>query len=160
VVTPAGKATMQQPDPAGVATTKPPQPPQSSRGNGAGQGDSGPPKGPRNVPGGGGGNAGTEIPRESAEPNPIETAPQALGTDFTAEPPLPPSTPFDSSAESPTATRAIVNTRPAAPLPERPIAGAGAPAAGQHGVDPGVPATLVPEQDQQPTPAAAPSGEL
>jgi hypothetical protein len=159
VVTPEGKAAMQQPDPAGVATTKPPQSPQSSRGNGAGQADSGSPKGPRNVPGGCGGNAGAKIAGQSADPNSIKTAPQALGAEFGVALPPTPTNSLDSPADSQTATRAGLHAGQSEPHPEGSITGAATPAAGQHGVDLGVQATLVPEPDEPPTPATVQPGE-
>jgi hypothetical protein len=74
VVTPEGKAAMQQPGTAGVASTSPPQSPQSSRGNDAGAHDGGSPKRPRSVAGGYGGSAGTEIAGKSTLPSNKDTS--------------------------------------------------------------------------------------
>jgi hypothetical protein len=117
VVTPQGKAAMQEPDPAGAATA-PPQPPQSSRGNNAGLQDGGGPKGPRNVPGGCGGNAGGEnagsdgsrVDSESSK-----TPSQAPGLVFPTQGTQPPAKSSDTPAVITATTVSIPSAGSAAP---------------------------------------------
>jgi AAA domain/Primase C terminal 2 (PriCT-2)/Bifunctional DNA primase/polymerase, N-terminal len=164
VVTPQGKAAMQQPDPTGVTNTMVPQSPQPSRGNDAGLEDGGSPKGPRNVPRGCGGNAGDENAgscAEGADSGSSKTQRQAPGSVFPTRGTQPPAAPSDTPAAIPAATASVMAPLLAPPPATPSQAQTGAPSSTDPGDDLDIPPFLRRERKQgrgrpEPTTGTAP----
>jgi hypothetical protein len=169
VVTPEGMGAMQAPDPAGVASTRLPQSPQSSRGNDAGLSDSEPPKGSRSPLRGCGGNAGTEIAGESMLPSNKDTSkvePKDSGAVLGGEGSQSPLSSSDAPAPISAAAASDPMIEPIRPsIPERvtqPIAPARTPSATGRTIAPGAAPTTVDTHVPAPliAPAATESDDL